>query len=114
MTVAEDTRFDGSVAVSGSAEVVECELRRPAVEDRQSRLRKWRDSGQGQANQRKRAMRRAVPSTGSQGGIADRGRRQTASCCLQGRGRAQCCGAALLCVERCDSGLVDWKVTTCG
>jgi len=43
--VAEDTRCDGSVPTSGPAEVVECELRRPAVEDGQSRLMRWRDSG---------------------------------------------------------------------
>jgi hypothetical protein len=101
--VAEDTRCDGSrsVAASGSAEVVECELRRPAVEDGQSRLVKWRDSGQSQAISRSRNVQ--CGALCGRPGIADRGRRQTASC--RDRGRAQCCGAALRCVERCDSRL---------
>lgn len=98
----EDTRCDGSVAGGGSAEVVECELRRPAVEDEQSRLvdgvaRLGAEPGY----QQKRAMRRAGWTAG------DRGQRQAAGCVLQ-RPRTRAvlwCGAALCGAERRDSRL---------
>jgi hypothetical protein len=99
-----------SVAASGSAEVVECELRRPAVEDGQSRLVEWRDSGQSQAISRSRNVQRGALW------IADRG---------EAGGRLRLAGtedARSVVMRRCavwsvatdDSRLVDWKVTTCG
>lgn len=93
--VAEDARCDGSVAASGSAEVVECELRRPAVADEQSRLMRWRDSGQTGARLSAETCNAARCKYGRPG--RDRGHRQAADCVLQ-RPRTRAvlwCGAAL-------------------
>jgi hypothetical protein len=115
---AEDTRCDGSrsVAASGSAEVVECELRRPAVEDGQSRLVEWRDLGQSQAISRSRNVQCGALCGCGRPGIADRGE-------AGGRLRlAETEDARSVVMRRCavwsvatqGSRLVDWKVTTCG
>jgi len=108
--VAEGARCDGSVAASGSAEVVECELRRPAVADEQSRLMRWRDSGQTGARlsaETCNAARCRLISRTEAGGRLRLAETEDARSVVVRR-------CAVWSVATQVSRLRDWKVTTCG